>query len=77
MQTLLRVKRVAEILDLSAASVYRLADQGLLQAVVVAQRERKRILRFRPEAIERFIRSRERRNVAAEVADDSGRQRSS
>ena len=55
------VKKTAEQLDVAPVTVIRLVDQGLLSAVIIAQRKRKRLLRFRPEAIERFIANRERR----------------
>ena len=64
MQALLTAKQVAQILSVSAVTVLRLADTGALQAVEVAQRKRKRILRFRPESIETFIAGRERRRGA-------------
>lgn len=59
--SLLDVKQVKERLNVSAPTIYRLADAGLLPAVEIVKRERKRILRWRPETIEKFITSREQR----------------
>ncbi len=59
---LLNAKQVAVLLNVSTPTVYRLADAGALPAVEVTKRARKRILRFRSEAVEKFIASRERRN---------------
>ena len=61
MTKLLSVKTVAEQLNVAPVTVIRLHDTGLLKGVVVVQRERKRILRFRPETVEKFIASRESR----------------
>ena len=58
---LLTTKEVAERLNVSAVTVLRLADAGSLPAIEVAKRERKRILRFRPETVEKFIANREQR----------------
>ncbi len=63
---LLNAKDVGSLLGVSPVTVLRLADSGELPAVQIAQRERKRIIRFRQEAVEKFIASRERRaNTAA------------
>jgi excisionase family DNA binding protein len=59
--TLLSAKDVAQRLGVSPVTVLRLADAGSLPAVEVAKRERKRILRFRPETVEKFINSREQK----------------
>ena len=59
MQALLSVEQTRKILGVSGSTLYRLVDQGLLRAVIIAHRSRKRILRFRPESIEKFIRDRE------------------
>ena len=61
---LLTAKDVAGRLGVSALTVIRLADAGVLPAIEVAKRERRRILRFRPETVERFITSRETRAAA-------------
>jgi excisionase family DNA binding protein len=63
MTTLLTAKDVAERLGVSPVTVIRLADTGALSAVEVAKRERRRILRFRPETVEKFIANREQRTV--------------
>ena len=70
---LLTAKDVAEKLGVSALTVIRLADSGALAAVEVAKRERRRILRFRPETIEKFITSREKRGSRAEVGGASSK----
>lgn len=67
---LLTAKDVAARLGISALTVIRLADAGSLPAVEVAKRERRRILRFRPETVEKFITSREKRAGRAEVVSD-------
>ena len=64
---LLTPKDVASRLGVSALTVIRLADAGTLPAVEVVKRERRRILRFRPETVEKFITSREKRAARAEV----------
>jgi excisionase family DNA binding protein len=68
---LLTAKDVADRLGVSALTVIRLADAGTLPAVEVAKRERRRILRFRPETVEKFITSREKRGSGAEVGSGS------
>lgn len=60
---LLSAKDVAQRLGVSPVTVLRLVDAGTLPAVEVAKRERKRILRFRPETIEKFITSREQKGA--------------
>lgn len=65
---LLTAKDVAQRLGISALTVIRLADSGALVAVEVAKRARRRLLRFRPEMVEKFIASRETRPKRAEVA---------
>ena len=65
MVNLLTPKDVAARLGVSALTVIRLANSGALPAVEVVKRERRRILRFRTEVVEKFINSREqKRNVA-------------
>ena len=59
MQSLLTIRDVKDILQVSESTVYRLADEGILQPVVIARRHRKRILRFKRETVERLIRQRE------------------
>ena len=58
---LLSAKDVAQRLGVSPVTVLRLADAGALPAVEVVKRERKRILRFRSESVEKFITSREKK----------------
>jgi excisionase family DNA binding protein len=56
---LLTAKDVAQRLGVSALTVIRLADAGRLPTVEVHRGERRRILRFRTESVEKFISSRE------------------
>jgi excisionase family DNA binding protein len=58
---LLTAKDVAGRLGVSALTVIRLADAGSLPAAEVHRGERRRILRFRSETVEKFITSREKR----------------
>ena len=61
MQKLLTAVQTKEILSISTPTLYRLHDQDILRAVEVARRGRKRILRWRPETVEKFIAEREQR----------------
>ena len=58
---LLTAQDVADRLGVSALTVIRLADAGALADVEVAKRQRRRSLRFRPESVEKFISTREKR----------------
>jgi excisionase family DNA binding protein len=58
---LLSAKDVAARLGVSPVTVLRLADSGALPAVEVAKREHKRILRWQPETVDKFIASRKQR----------------
>jgi hypothetical protein len=60
-KSLVSVKTAGDILDLAPVTVLRLFDQGVLPGIIIAQRARKRIIKFRPEVLERFIANRERR----------------
>ena len=72
MQALLTAIKVKDLVGISAPTLYRLHDAGILPAVEVARRERKRILRWRPETVERFIKEREGRvKSAAEGTSDA------
>ena len=68
---LLTAKDVADQLGVSALTVIRLADAGSLPAVEVHKGERRRILRFRPETVEKFISTCEKRPGRAEVVGGS------
>ena len=57
---LLTAKEVAQRLNLSSLTVIRLADSGALPAIEITRGHHRRCLRFRPEAIEQFISSKER-----------------
>ena len=59
-QSLWTAKETGQRLGVSEVTVIRLHDAGLLKGVVIAQRARKRLLRFRPETVERFLASREK-----------------
>jgi excisionase family DNA binding protein len=61
MQPLHTVEQTSQILGVSKPTIYRLVAQGVLPAVIIARRARKKIIRFRQEAIEKFIRERETR----------------
>ena len=63
MEALLTAAKVADLLGISKPTVYRLADQGILPAVEVAKRKRQRILRWRPETVEKFVASREQQKA--------------
>lgn len=56
---LLTPKEVAERLSVSSLTVIRLADAGALPVVEVTKQRHRRTRRFRPEAVEKFIASRE------------------
>jgi len=53
------VRQAATRLNTSPATIYRLVDAKLLPAVILAKGRNKRIIRFRAESIERFIKNRE------------------
>jgi predicted DNA-binding transcriptional regulator AlpA len=59
-RNLLKAKQVKELLGLSDPTLYRLHDSGLLRAIEISHGARKRILRWRPETIEKFISDREK-----------------
>lgn len=52
---------IADRLKVKPVTVLRMFDAGILPGIVLRQGLRKRVIRFREEAIERFIASRERR----------------
>ncbi|MBW1678233.1 MAG: helix-turn-helix domain-containing protein [Deltaproteobacteria bacterium] len=56
---LLTVQDVAEILQVSQSCIYAWVADGFLPSVVMNRRGKKALIRFRPEAIEEFIRQRE------------------
>jgi hypothetical protein len=57
---LLSTVDVGDRLNVSPVTAIRLHDAGILPAVELVLRQRKRILRWRPEAVEAFIASREK-----------------
>jgi hypothetical protein len=60
MQALLSIRATAQILNLSVPTVTRLYDAGILPGILIAQRRRRRIIKFRPEALEKFVAKREK-----------------
>lgn len=62
MSYLLKASDVKEKLGVGLATVYNLAHSGALQAVEIRRGKRKTFLRFRPEAVECFIKERETKN---------------
>jgi len=59
--TLYTPTETAEKLKVKPVTVLRLFDSGALPGVVLKQGARKRIIRFREEAVEKFISSREQK----------------
>lgn len=59
MQSLLTAEQTIALLGISKPTLYRLHDAGILPAVEIARRQRKRLLRWRPETVEKFIMARE------------------
>ena len=59
--TLLTPTDIADRLKVKPVTVLRMFDAGILPGIVLRQGVRKRVIRFREEAIEKFISSRERR----------------
>jgi hypothetical protein len=45
-------------------------DAGILRGIEIVHGRRKRLLRWRPEAIEKFVSSREKQAARVEVADN-------
>lgn len=60
-QSLKTPKEVGIRLGVSEVTVLRLHDSGALPGVIIRSGARKRTIRFRDEAIEKFITSREQR----------------
>lgn len=61
---LLTAKDVAQKLGVCTLTVIRLANHGTLAAVEVHRGEKRRILRFRAETVEKFISDREKHGTA-------------
>ena len=59
MNHLLTVQQVAEMLSIAPSTIYAWVGSGYLPAVVMHRGSKKPVIRFRPEAIEDFIRQRE------------------
>ena len=66
MTALLTPKEIGTRLGVSEVTIFRLYDSGVLDGVIVRAGKRKRTIRFRPEAVEKFIASREKRAGRAE-----------
>ena len=58
LDSLLTVAQVAEICHLRPATVYSAVSRNLLPAVILWKGRRRRVVRFRLEDLERFIRER-------------------
>ncbi len=58
METLLRAKDVARILNLRPSTVYDLAHRGVLPYIRIKQGVRRPLIRFRATDIERLLRQR-------------------
>jgi excisionase family DNA binding protein len=69
--SLYTASEVAAKLKVKTVTVIRLFDSGALPGVVVRQGARKRVLRFREEALEEFLTSREKRGSRAEGVSDA------
>ena len=54
-QSLLTAEQTTERLNISRTTLYRLHNEGILRAVEIVLRKRKRLLRWRSESIEKFI----------------------
>ena len=72
MEKLLKAAQVADRLGTGLSTIYKLVDDGLLPAVVIRQGLRKTCLRFRPESVDYFIRSRERAGETEPPQDGEG-----
>ena len=58
MESLLRAKDVARILNIRPSTVYDLAHRGVLRYVRITQGARRSLIRFRPSDIEQLVRDR-------------------
>ena len=58
MESLLRAKEVAKILNVRPSTVYDLAHRGVLRHVRIAQGARRSLIRFRASDLEGMIRDR-------------------
>ncbi len=58
MESLLRAKEVAKILNIRPSTVYDLAHRGVLRCVRIAQGTRRSLIRFRPSDLEQLLRER-------------------
>ena len=72
MEKLLKAAQVADRLGTGVSTVYALAHAGVLPAVVIRQGLHKSCLRFRPESVDYFIRSRERAGETEPPQDGEG-----
>ena len=55
METLLRAKQVAEILNIRVSTVYALAHRGAIPYVRVAKGSRRPLIRFRASDLEKLL----------------------
>ncbi len=70
-QPLRTAKQVGARLGVSDITILRLFDSGALEGVIIHAGKRKRLIRFREEALERFITSREKRASRVEAVSDA------
>ncbi|MSQ47307.1 MAG: DNA-binding protein [Deltaproteobacteria bacterium] len=71
--TLYTPSEVAGKLKVKSVTVLRMFDAGVLPGVILRQGIRKRIIRFREEAVEKFLTTREKRGGQAEVGRGHGK----
>jgi len=70
--TLYTPSEAADKLKVKSITVLRMFDDGVLPGIILRQGQRKRIIRFREEAVEKFITSREQKSRRpVEVAGDA------
>ncbi len=58
METLLRAKDVAQILNVRPSTVYELAHRGVLPHIRITEGSRRALIRFRPADVELFLKQR-------------------
>lgn len=70
---LLTPTEIADRLKVKPITVIRLFDAGMLPGIVLRQGARKRVIRFREEAIEKFLTTREKQGSRAEVVSGNSK----
>jgi excisionase family DNA binding protein len=71
--TLYTPSEVAGKLRVKSVTVLRMFDAGVLPGIILRQGVRKRIIRFREEAVEKFITAREKPGSRAEVVSGNSK----